>query len=67
MMNALRLIDGVPATLFSERTGLPSQLIENKLNLLKQQGLLLDDTKQLVATPQGINYLNDILTQFLTE
>ena len=67
MMNALRLIDGVPDTLFSERTGLPLQVIENKLNLLKQQGLLLDDTKQLVATPQGINYLNDILTQFLTE
>ena len=67
MMNALRLIDGVPATLFYERTGLPLQVIENKLNLLKQQGLLLDDTKQLVATPQGINYLNDILTQFLAE
>ena len=57
----------MPDTLFSERTGLPLQLIENKLNLLKQQGLLLDDTKQLVATPQGINYLNDILTQFLAE
>lgn len=67
MMNALRLIDGVPATLFSERTGLPLQLIENKLNLLKQQGLLLDDATQLVATPQGINYLNNILTQFLAE
>lgn len=67
MMNALRLIDGVPATLFSERTGLSLQLIENKLNLLKQQGLLHDNTTQLVATPQGINYLNDILTQFLAE
>ena len=67
MMNALRLIDGVPNDLYHQRTGLFLDNIAEIIGSLQQQGLLKNNQKQLVATEKGINYLNNVLTQFLAE
>ena len=65
MMNALRLINGVPATLFNDRTGLLFSNFDDILNTLRQQGLLIDNVEQLQATDKGLIYLNEILQFFL--
>lgn len=65
MLNALRLREGVPATLFSERTGLPLARIEPQLAALRQEGLLVADVARLACTPTGLNYLNSVLQNFL--
>ena len=66
MMNALRLLDGVPYDLFSQRTGLNIQKIENTVNKLVQQGLLIDSSTQLATTVKGRSLLDSVLTEFVT-
>ncbi len=65
MMNALRLLDGVPAGLYSQRTGLPVSQIQSQLDAMRHKGLLVDDCTRLAPTPQGHLFLNDLLEQFL--
>lgn len=66
MLNALRLKEGVHASLFEKRTGQPFNIIANKLDSLRAQGLLVADEKSLVCTATGFNYLNQVLAEFLT-
>jgi len=63
MMNALRLSEGVPESLFTERTGLPLSAIEVKLESLRKDRLLERD--RLQATQFGQRYLNSLLERFL--
>lgn len=65
MMNALRLIDGVPASNFERSTGLTLQQIEPALDRLRRQALLSPDPERLCATPLGQRFLNDVLQEFL--
>jgi putative oxygen-independent coproporphyrinogen III oxidase len=65
MMNVLRLSDGAPAELFSQRTGLPLQQLEQARREAERQGLLQADDTRLVATAKGQLFLNDLLQQFL--
>jgi len=67
MMNVLRLHEGVPAAMFSERTGLPLAVIEPLLRQARSRGMLMDDPALLAPTPQGRLFLNDLLELFLTE
>ena len=67
MMNALRLIDGVPSSLFGERTGLPLARIARPLGEAVERGLLDPDPTRLRPTLQGQRFLNDLLTLFLRE
>ncbi|MFN3987834.1 MAG: radical SAM family heme chaperone HemW [Rhodocyclaceae bacterium] len=67
MMNALRLTDGVPATLFAARTGLPADTITTTLLRARDQGLLALDAGQVRPTERGRRFLNDLLTLFLAE
>lgn len=67
MMNALRLTDGVAAELFSQRTGLALDSIAPLLQQAHHQGLLLDETEQLVPSPRGRLFLNDLLELFLDD
>lgn len=67
MLNALRLRDGVPSSLFSERTGLPSTVIEEKLTDLRARGLLQAEKSRLACTATGFNYLNTVLEEFLAD
>ncbi len=64
LMNALRLNEGVAEALFTERTGLPMQAIEEPLTGLRAQGLIEAD--RLQATPLGKQYLDSILERFVT-
>lgn len=65
MMNALRLIDGVPAELYQQRTGLSLMQLEPILQRLKQQKLLLDSSSHLATTALGQRYLNSVLDAFI--
>ncbi|WP_275546873.1 radical SAM family heme chaperone HemW [Pseudomonas sp. Marseille-Q0931] len=65
LMNVLRLTDGAPAELFSQRTGLPLQQLEQARREAERQGLLQADPARLVATAKGQLFLNDLLQLFL--
>jgi oxygen-independent coproporphyrinogen-3 oxidase len=65
MLNALRLRDGVPSRLFSERTGMALERIAPVLKEVREQELLVADTARLACTPTGFNYLNTVLQRFL--
>lgn len=65
MMNALRLIEGVPADYYAQRTGQSLTDIEQRLIALRQQGLLTDDVDTLRCTAKGQQYLNSVLERFL--
>jgi oxygen-independent coproporphyrinogen-3 oxidase len=67
MMNALRLVEGVPEHYFFERTGLPLQLIEPQLNKAAQRDLIERTNGWLRATPLGHRFLNDLLDYFAEE
>ena len=65
MMNALRLNQGVDATLFEECTGLPLIGCASALERARTQGLLESDATRLKPTLQGQRFLNDLLEMFL--
>ncbi len=65
MMNALRLNEGVPKMLFTERTSLPLLLVRRELEQAQQRGLLLVDLKRIAPTELGQRFLNDLLQVFL--
>lgn len=65
LINALRLVKGVPAELFSQRTGLPLAALQPGLKQALQRGLLLDNPQQLATSAKGQLFLNDLLQLFL--
>ena len=65
MLNALRLIDGVPAACFAARTGLSLDAAAAPLALARADGLLASDPAMLRPTAQGSRYLNDLLLRFM--
>ena len=67
MMNALRLCDGVPAALFTARTGLPLAAIGEALATARSAGLLDADPATLRPTARGQRFLNDLLQRFLPD
>lgn len=64
-MNALRLAEGVPLSLFSERTGLPLSSLAKAREQALAKGLLVDDPARLQATPRGFDFLSDLQGLFL--
>ena len=64
MMNALRLMDGVKADLYAERTGLDLKDLEI-LDSLKQRQLMVNDADILNCTEKGHLFLNSVLEAFL--
>jgi oxygen-independent coproporphyrinogen-3 oxidase len=65
MLNALRLSDGVSTAGFSERTGLPLQVIATALQSATKKGLLDENPAVLRPTSLGLRYLNDLQALFL--
>lgn len=65
MMNALRLVDGVEASLFQQRTGLPLRTIQSTLLAAQQQGLLAEQSGVIAPTLKGQRFLNELLGMFL--
>jgi oxygen-independent coproporphyrinogen-3 oxidase len=65
LMNVLRLTDGVPSLMFTQRTGLPLDLLAAGRRDAEARGLLEPDPQRLVATAKGQLFLNDLLQLFL--
>ena len=67
LMNALRLVEGVPAALFGERAGLPLAALEPGWSQAQARGLLENDPERLQASELGLRFLNDLLQAFIPE
>ncbi|CAN6132169.1 HemN Coproporphyrinogen III oxidase and related Fe-S oxidoreductases [Methylophilaceae bacterium] len=65
MMNALRLIDGVPLNLFQARSGLSLDSLRDAIKKAQDKGLLLVENQTLKPTLLGQRFLNDLLELFL--
>ncbi len=65
MLNALRLRQGVPATLFSERTGLASGVVSQGLTRAEEKGLIVADPVWIKPSELGRRFLNDLQMLFL--
>jgi putative oxygen-independent coproporphyrinogen III oxidase len=65
MLNALRLVDGVPAADFTERSGLALETIGPALAAARRRGWLNDDPEKLQTTALGQRFLNDVIASFL--
>jgi oxygen-independent coproporphyrinogen-3 oxidase len=67
MLNALRLVEGVPLARFAERTGLASAAIQAKLDEASSLGLLECDAQRIRPTERGRRFLNDLQVLFLPD
>ncbi|MFC6670316.1 radical SAM family heme chaperone HemW [Marinobacterium aestuariivivens] len=65
MLNALRLVEGVPVALFTERTGLAPDGIHSRIESAVRKGLLEADVHLIRPTSQGRLFLNNLLEMFL--
>jgi len=65
MLNALRLTEGVPKTLFAERTGYPLALVQRDLAAAEARGLIERDPTTIRPTALGRRFLNDLQQMFL--
>lgn len=67
MMNALRLTEGFPVSLFSARTGLPLTAALPMLEEAQRRGLVERDALHIRPTLLGQRFLNELLQLFLAE
>jgi oxygen-independent coproporphyrinogen-3 oxidase len=65
MLNALRLREGVPLALLTERTGLSMGAFATALDEAERKGLLARDWQRLWPTERGFDFLSDLQTLFL--
>ena len=66
MMNALRLVKGVPLDLFQQRTGLHINTVEAAIKKAQIKGLLEISNGNIHPTLLGQRFLNELLALFLT-
>jgi putative oxygen-independent coproporphyrinogen III oxidase len=64
MINALRLTGAIPTKLFTERTNLDLNSIINPLNEAQHCGFLKWNKKNIITTPLGKRFLNELLRIF---
>ncbi|NQD35832.1 radical SAM family heme chaperone HemW [Permianibacter sp. IMCC34836] len=67
MMNALRLVDGLPAEFYGARTGLRLDALSKVLQRGRDDGLLQADSERLAPTDTGLRYLNSVLQRFMAD
>jgi putative oxygen-independent coproporphyrinogen III oxidase len=67
MLNTMRLVEGVPSSLFAERTGLPLMLVSREIELAIRKGLLEPEPTRLKPTSLGWRFLNDLQAIFLVD
>jgi putative oxygen-independent coproporphyrinogen III oxidase len=65
MLNALRLAEGVPVSLFAERTGHPMSLVQRELAAAEAKGLIERDPATIRPSALGRRFLNDLQQLFL--
>jgi oxygen-independent coproporphyrinogen-3 oxidase len=67
MLNALRLVEGVPRSRFAEATALDDAAIAATVAALVEKGLLRDDPAHLGTTPLGLTFLDDVVGAFFAD
>jgi len=67
MLNALRLAEGAPTSLFSERTGFPLSLVTREIEIASRKGLLEPEPALIRPTALGRRFLNDLQQIFLPD
>lgn len=67
MLNALRLIEGVPEHYFVERCGRPLSDLQKPLKQAMQQQLINGQPGRFKATGLGMSFLNDLQQLFLSD
>ncbi len=67
MMNALRLVEGVGAEMFVQRTGLDPASVTAIVMRAAGDGLLVDDPARIQPTADGRRLLNELLIRFLPD
>jgi oxygen-independent coproporphyrinogen-3 oxidase len=67
MLNALRLIDGVPLASFAARTGLALDAIAAPLARARANGWLDANPERLHTTVLGQRFLNDVIETFMPD
>ena len=69
MLNALRLAEGFPLSLFTERCGLPLSALAGGLDEAERRGLLVREgapgAEHVRPTPRGFDFLSDLQSLFL--
>jgi putative oxygen-independent coproporphyrinogen III oxidase len=65
MLNGLRLVDGISASLFEQSTGQPIKTIEPILSEAVSRQLLIVNSDKIIPTKLGKQFLNDLLSLFL--
>ncbi len=67
MLNALRLKEGVPASLFKAHTGLELAVVKPHIDQLVARGLMSDDREVIATTTHGFRFLNDVVASFMDD
>ena len=66
MLNALRLLDGVPISMLSSRTGLTRDALSTQIDAAVADGLLKDPSAGVIRpTSDGFRLLNELQARFL--
>jgi oxygen-independent coproporphyrinogen-3 oxidase len=65
MLNALRLVEGFPLTLFNERCGLAQTVLQKPLQQAQQLELITLQNGWIKPTPRGLQFHNDLQAIFL--
>ncbi|HEV7135324.1 MAG TPA: radical SAM family heme chaperone HemW [Steroidobacteraceae bacterium] len=67
MLNALRLVAGFEVRTFTRRTGLPWEVVGERMADLAREGLIVASQTCYRASPLGLRFLNDVLLRFVTK
>ena len=65
MLNAMRLLDGVPTPLFQQHTGVPISTIKQAMQKAEQLELLEHTIAKIRPTEKGQRYLNSLIELFI--
>ena len=65
MLNALRLVEGFPLALLTERTGLPQMVVQRQLAEAEAKGLIGRNVRTVRPTERGRLFLNELLALFV--
>ncbi len=67
MMNALRLVEGVPRALWTQTTSLPESVLQPIWRKALAKGWVESDPARWATTAQGLEFLNEVLGLFLED
>jgi putative oxygen-independent coproporphyrinogen III oxidase len=64
MLNALRLVEPIQLSLFTQRTGISTAVLDSSLAAAQEKGLLVVSGECIETTPLGKQHLNELLLIF---